>query len=89
LGVDCRTATPSTLSFTALKYGACRANWVNLLLAGAGLQARVAGHWQPLDAGREFASILDTGKRHGNGAPIQQVKWASAVLPLLKTEEAA
>jgi len=66
--------------------GDISAQKVNLLLAGAGLQARVGEHWQPLDAGQEFARLYDTGKRHGNGTPIQQIKWASAVLPLLQTE---
>ncbi|MFU2024669.1 antA/AntB antirepressor family protein [Bordetella avium] len=62
---------------------------VNLLLAGAGLQAKVGEHWDLLDAGREFARIFDTGKRHGSGAPIPQIKWSAAVLPLLKREEIA
>jgi len=66
--------------------GDVSAQKVNLLLAGAGLQARVGEHWQPLDAGQEFARLYDTGKRHGSGTPIQQVKWADAVLPLLQTE---
>jgi len=62
---------------------------VNLLLAGAGLQAKVGEHWRPLDAGKDFARILDTGKRHGDGTSIVQVKWADTVLPLLEREEAA
>jgi len=66
--------------------GGVPARQVNLLLAGAGLQARVGEYWQPLDAGQEFARLYDTGKRHGNGTPIQQIKWADAVLPLLQTE---
>jgi len=43
----------------------------------------------PLDAGQEFARLYDTGKRHGNGTPIQQIKWADTVLPLLQTEAIA
>jgi len=66
--------------------GGISARQVNLLLAGAGLQARVGEYWQPLDAGQEFARLYDTGKRHGSGVPIQQIKWVDAVLPLLQTE---
>jgi len=69
--------------------GGVPARQVNLLLAGAGLQARVGEHWQPLEAGQDFARLYDTGKRHGNGTPIQQIKWADAVLPLLQTEAVA
>jgi hypothetical protein len=27
---------------------------------------------------------LDVGKRHGGGAPVQQVKWRESVLALLE-----
>jgi len=66
--------------------GGVPARQVNLLLAGAGLQARVGEYWQPLEAGQEFARLYDTGKCHGNGTPIQQIKWVDAVLPLLQNE---
>jgi hypothetical protein len=69
--------------------GGLSAQKVNLLLAGAGLQAKVGEAWKPLDAGKDFARLYDTGKKHGDGVPIQQVKWADAVLPLLKQEEVA
>jgi hypothetical protein len=52
----------------------------NQLLADAGLQQNVAGHWVPTEKGRPHASVLDTGKAHGSGAPIQQVKWRDSVL---------
>lgn len=62
---------------------------VNLLLAEAGLQAKRGDDWEALEAGQAFARIFDTGKRHGSGVPVQQVKWSSAVLPLLKREDVA
>lgn len=62
---------------------------VNLLLAEAGMQAKRGDEWEALEAGHAFARIYDTGKRHGSGVPIQQVKWSSAVVPLLKKEEVA
>lgn len=61
----------------------------NLLLAEAGFQAKRGDEWEVLEAGRDFARILDTGKRHGSGVPVQQIKWASTVLPLLKQGEEA
>ena len=33
-----------------------------------------------LDAGRPFARLFDTGKKHGNGVPIQQIEWSPAVI---------
>jgi hypothetical protein len=52
----------------------------NQLLADAGLQQNVAGHWVLTEKGRPHASVLDAGKAHGSGAPIQQVKWRDSVL---------
>ncbi|WP_124080307.1 hypothetical protein [Pigmentiphaga humi] len=62
---------------------------MNLLLAEAGLQAKRGDDWEALEAGQAFARIYDTGKKHGSGVLIQQVKWASSVLPLLTREEVA
>lgn len=62
---------------------------VNLLLAEAGLQAKRGDDWEALEAGQEFARIYDTGKKHGSGVAIQQVKWASNVISLLQQEDAA
>lgn len=51
----------------------------NRRLADAGLQESINGHWVPTEKGRRHAVVLDTGKSHGNGTPIQQVKWADSV----------
>jgi len=69
--------------------GGISAKKVNLLLAAAGLQAKVGEHWQAMEAARDFVRILDTGKRHGSGAPIQQLKWSDTVIPLLDREALA
>ena len=53
---------------------------MNKMLETAGLQELVAGHWVPTERGRAHAVVLDTGKAHGNGTPIQQVKWHDSVL---------
>lgn len=55
----------------------------NMLLAEAGLQAKKGEHWVPLEAAEGFCRIMDTGKRHGDGTMVQQVKWAENVLELM------
>ena len=52
----------------------------NQLLVQAGLQESIAGHWVPTEKGREHAYVMDTGKAHASGTPIQQVKWRDSVL---------
>lgn len=56
---------------------------INLLLAEAGMQARRGDVWEVSEEGQAFARVYDTGKRHGSGVPVTQVKWAASVLPLL------
>lgn len=60
----------------------------NLLLAEAGMQLKRGDHWEVTEAGREFARIYDTGKKHGSGAAITQIKWSPLVLPLLQLDAA-
>jgi hypothetical protein len=57
-----------------------KAHTMNRALADAGLQERIGEHWVPTAKGRPHAVVLDTGKSHGNGTPIQQVKWKDSVL---------
>lgn len=76
-----------TLYFTPTELGeriGVSARKLNQLLAEAGFQLKRGDVWEVMDAGKDFARIFDTGKRHGNGVPIQQIKWAASVLPLLK-----
>ena len=56
----------------------------NMLLAEAGLQAKKGEHWVPLPTAEGFYRVMDTGKRHGDGAMVQQVKWADNVLSLVE-----
>ncbi|APW37125.1 phage antirepressor [Rhodoferax koreense] len=65
------------------------ARGVNLLLAEAGLQMKRGDVWEVTEAGHEFARIYDTGKKHGSGVPVQQIKWAANVLPLLGEQKEA
>jgi hypothetical protein len=52
----------------------------NSRLRDAGLQVRVNDAWVPTDKGKQYSTVLDTGKKHGSGAPVQQVKWSDSVL---------
>lgn len=56
----------------------------NMLLAEAGLQVKEGEHWAPLPAAEGFFRVLDTGKRHSDGAMVQQIKWAENVLALVQ-----
>lgn len=60
---------------------------LNMLLADAGLQAKKNDVWVPLPAAEGFFRLFDTGKRHGDGTPVQQLKWAEGVLPLIQPEK--
>ena len=55
----------------------------NLLLAEAGLQAKHGDKWAPMTAAEGLYRVLDTGKKHGDGTMVQQVKWADRVLSLV------
>lgn len=71
------------ICFTPTELGHRRcisAQTFNRSLADAGLQERIGEHWVPTAKGRPHAVVLDTGKAHGNGTPIQQVKWKDSVL---------
>ena len=56
----------------------------NLRLASAGFQVKVGSAWEVTDAGKPHARLLDTGKSHGNGVPVVQIKWSPKVLGLLE-----
>jgi len=60
---------------------------VNLLLAETGLQSKESGQWLPTDKGLPHARIFDTGKKHSDSTPVQQVKWSADVLPLIRIAE--
>jgi hypothetical protein len=60
---------------------------MNKMLQAAGMQTNQDGRWVPTDAGGKFSKVFDTGKRHGNGTPVQQVKWFKTVLEKLSIAE--
>ncbi|MBB3118881.1 hypothetical protein [Pseudoduganella violacea] len=53
-------------------------------MAGAGLQVKSGATWDPTAAGKTYSRLFDTGKRHGTGVPVQQVKWSASVLDVLE-----
>jgi len=60
---------------------------VNKLLETAQLQTGVSGKWEPTSAGQAHCRRFDVGKAHSNGTPIQQIKWADSVLPVLQADQ--
>lgn len=59
---------------------------VNSLLAEAGLQFKEGDHWKPLPVADGLYRLLDTGKKHGNGTPVQQLKWFEEVSSRIKVD---
>ncbi|WP_052119961.1 Rha family transcriptional regulator [Inquilinus limosus] len=63
---------------------------VNHLLQACGYQvggrdAKDRTYWEPTAKGVEAGGVMmDTGKRHGNGTPIRQLKWASSIVETLR-----
>lgn len=60
----------------------------NLMLADAGLQTRECGEWVPTDAADGLCRLLDTGKKHGSGTAVSQLKWSQDVLRRIGREAA-
>lgn len=65
------------------------ANGMNKLLAQCGLQHHVTykpgkKRWEVTPDGKEFAVITDTGKKHSDGKPVQQILWKESVAKPLK-----
>lgn len=67
-----------------LNLGKKGAKVVNKTLEFFGYQRKVAGNWEPLEKGLEYAVVLDAGKSHSDGTPIRQVKWNSSIIHVLK-----
>lgn len=68
------------------RVGGMSAKAINLLLTGLGLQTVDHDHrgkvqYEPTSAGVEAGGIMqDTGKKHGNGTPVRQLRWASSIV---------
>jgi hypothetical protein len=56
---------------------------MNSLMASSGLQAKHGALWIATGDGVAMSRIYDTGKTHGLGVPIQQVKWTEEAIKFL------
>lgn len=63
--------------------GGMKARAVNKRLAAAGLQESTPVGWRPTELGKQYAVLLDTGKKMGNGTPVTQLKWYPTVLDVI------
>ncbi len=57
---------------------------VNEVLMQLGYQEKVDSTWEITPKGEKLCEMLDTGKKHVNGAPVKQVKWYQSVLDDIK-----
>ena len=53
---------------------------INKLLAKKGYQAKIDRRWIPTDEGKKHCKIIDTGKKHSSGAPVEQIKWYKSAI---------
>lgn len=64
------------------------ANKVNILLENKKFQqgyrdAKGRQCWKLTSRGESYAELLDTGKKHGNGTPVKQIKWRESIVSFL------
>lgn len=79
------------LNYTPTELGAkfgMSAVSMNKLLAQCGLQHQVIykpgkKRWEVAPDGKDFAVITDTGKKHSDGKPVQQILWKESVQEML------
>lgn len=76
------TFTPSEMG---CRIGGMSGQAVNKLLERCGLQRsfeyrKGRKRWEVLPDGRPFAVIVDTAKKHSDGAPVQQIRWKESAM---------
>ncbi|AEG02696.1 BRO family protein [Methylomonas methanica] len=62
---------------------------INLLLESKGFQqgyrdAKDRKCWKLTEKGENYAELLDTGKKQGNGTPVKQIKWHERIVSFLQ-----
>ena len=77
---------PSTIG---LMLGGVTARDVNKMLEKAGIIEPFRDHknrlqWRPTEKGKSFVVLKDTGKKHGDGTPVQQMFFLKSVMGELK-----
>jgi prophage antirepressor-like protein len=70
----------------------CSGKDANKRLEAAGLQVGQRDEkkklkWVPTDKGMPYAIFKDTGKRHSDGTPVQQLFWRKSVLNILNPKK--
>ena len=60
----------------------------NRELEARGLQEKRNDVWCATEVGKTYSVLMDAGKKHVDGTPIQQLKWKEAVLGLLESKAA-
>lgn len=60
----------------------------NRALQDLGLQEKKNEVWNATEIGKTYSVLLDAGKKHSDGTPIQQLKWKEAVLELVQKKAA-
>lgn len=63
---------------------------VNKRLEAMGLQAKVAGQWEPTDEAlkRNLCRMVEVNKAHSDSGFTTQLKWYSSIVPVLQQEAA-
>jgi prophage antirepressor-like protein len=59
---------------------------VNKVLCASRYQEKVGDVYVATTKGAQYAVLVDTGKRHTDGAPVHQLKWKKTIVDQLKTE---
>ena len=65
---------------------------VNSILCELGLQQPFRDgknhlYYEPTEAGRDAGAVMqDTGKKHGNGVPVRQLRWSSSICDAVRAE---
>lgn len=92
LGIDALPAAVEDLAYTPTALGKrfdVTANQFNKLLEKAKLQTPApAGHnslrWLPTEEGKQHSKLVETGRKHSDGAPVVQLLWKESALEVLR-----
>lgn len=92
LGIDALPSSVDELAYTPTALGKrfdVSGNQFNKLLEKAKLQTSApAGHnslrWVPTEAGKQHSKLVETSRKHSDGAPVVQLLWKESALEVLR-----
>lgn len=92
LGIDALPSSVDELAYTPTALGKrfdVSGNQFNKLLEKAKLQTTApAGHnslrWVPTEAGKQHSKLVETSRKHSDGAPVVQLLWKESALEVLR-----